>query len=82
MRIVSWVGKVFSRKQGGKDEKFSVDKGKNPPTQPLRENVSDETYNSSHLKNICVLEKQKRARAKNSFVDKPSLGHTNVSALK
>jgi hypothetical protein len=47
-----------------KDEKFSVDKGKNPPTQPLRENVSDETYNSSHLKNICVLEKQKRARAK------------------
>ena len=39
-----------------KDEKFSVDKGKNPPTQPLRENVSDETDNSSHLKNIWVLE--------------------------
>jgi hypothetical protein len=33
-----------------KDEKLSVNKGKNPPTQPLRENVSDETDNSSLLK--------------------------------
>jgi hypothetical protein len=27
--------KVFARKQGGKDEKFSVDKGKKPPPPTL-----------------------------------------------